>query len=210
MVDLFVKDGLIVKSQPRYGFSTVEMAHRLGTHPDYPMVVLINGQSASASEIVAGALQDKSVKRATLVGSRSYGKGSVQIITGYTEGGSQLKYTMAYYYLPSEQRVKNRDVMEKLGRKDWGIAPDVEVELLLNEMRTLSEVQRANDVLTKADHDLDSQPVERHSLAETLESDPQLAIGLLVVKSKILYEGGKLKFHIRTAKTDSGKDAANN
>ena len=117
---------------------------------------------------------------------------------------------MAYYYLPSEQRVKNRDVMEKLGRKDWGIAPDVEVELLLNEMRTLAEVQRDNDVLTKADHDLDSQPVERHSLTETLESDPQLAIGLLVVKSKILYEGGKLKFHIRTAKTDIGKDAANN
>ena len=210
MVDLFVKDGLIVKSQPRYGFSTVEMAHRLGTHPDYPIVVLINGQSASASEIVAGALQDKSVNRATLVGSRTYGKGSVQIITGYTEGGSQLKYTMAYYYLPSEQRVKNRDVMEKLGRTDWGIAPDVEVELLLNEMRILSEVQRDNDVLTKADHDLESQPVERHSLAETLEADPQLAIGLLVVKSKILYEGGRLKFHIKTAKSNIGKGAANN
>ncbi|MCK4960563.1 MAG: hypothetical protein KAT00_14220, partial [Planctomycetes bacterium] len=61
-----------------------------------------------------------------------------------------------------------------------------------------------------ADHDLESQPVERHSLAETLEADPQLAIGLLVVKSKILYEGGRLKFHIKTAKSNIGKGAANN
>ena len=89
------------QEQAPAGFATYEIAHKAGTHPNYPIVVLINGQSASASEIVAGALQDAKYKRALLVGSRTYGKGSVQVVMPYTGGGSQLKYTMAYYHLPS-------------------------------------------------------------------------------------------------------------
>lgn len=193
VVDLFVEEGMIVKSQPRLGFANRENAHRAGTHPNYPLVVLINGQSASASEIVAGALQDPKFNRATLVGTRSYGKGSVQVVTPYTGGDSQLKYTMAYYHLPSDQRVKNRYVMEKLGREDWGIAPDVEVKLSMNELRKMIDVQRANEVLVKADHD-SSNPVERHSIQDTLDADKQLAVGLLVVKSKMVQRGETVKF----------------
>lgn len=193
VVDMFVEKGMIVKSQPRSGFATRENAHKHGTHPNYPMVVLINGQSASASEIVAGALQDEKFKRATLVGTRSYGKGSVQVVTPYTGGDSQLKYTMAYYHLPSGQRVKNRYKMKKEGRKDWGIKPDIEVELNMNELRKMVAVQRANEVLAKADHDAD-KPLKRHSRHETLQADKQLAVALLAVKSKMIQAGHTVKF----------------
>jgi carboxyl-terminal processing protease len=191
LVDMFVSKGLIVKSQPRWGIATYETAHKKGTHPNYPLVVLINGRSASASEIVSGALQDEKYKRATIVGKRSYGKGSVQTITPYSGEGSQLKYTMAYYHLPSDQRVKNRYIMEKEGRTDWGIAPDVEVELANSELRKLIEVQMINEKLVKADH---KEAVERSTLQETLETDAQLNIGLLVLKAKIIAAGGEVKF----------------
>lgn len=189
IVDMFVEDGLIVKSQPRWGISNYEMAHKKNTRPDYPIVVLINSSSASASEIVSGALQDMKFKRATLVGTRSYGKGSVQTITGSTGDNSQLKYTMAYYYLPSNQRVKNRYVLEKEGRDDWGIASDVEIKLRANELRKMFDLQRENDVLAKSGHDETAEPLKRNSLAETLEADLQLHVGLLVVKSKMIAKG---------------------
>ena len=118
-----------------------------GTHPNYPLVILINSGSASASEIVAGALADPAHERAILVGTRTHGKGSVQGITYYPGGGAQLKYTMAYYHLPSGQRVKSREEVEKEGRKDWGVGPDVEVSLTSDELRQMLEAQRDNDVL---------------------------------------------------------------
>ncbi|MBN1126298.1 MAG: S41 family peptidase [Sedimentisphaerales bacterium] len=186
LVDLFVEEGVIVTSQPRpgRGWPSEERANKRNTHPNYPLVVLINGQSASASEIVAGALQDPKYNRATLVGSRTYGKGSVQVVVPDRATGSQLKYTMAYYHLPSGQPVKNRYIMEKQGRKDWGIAPDVEIELTLSELQEMIDIQRANEVLAKADHDNNASPMVRHSMEETLKSDPQLALGLLILQAK--------------------------
>ncbi|MBE0535647.1 MAG: S41 family peptidase [Phycisphaerae bacterium] len=206
VVDMFVEQGMIVKSQPKFGFATRENARKEGTHPNYPLVVLINGQSASASEIVAGALQDPKFQRATLVGTRTYGKGSVQVVTPYTGGDSQLKYTMAYYHLPSGQRVMNRYEMERQGLKNWGIQPDVEVELGMNEMRKMIDVQRANEVLAKADHDA-TKPIKRHSLQETLDADKQLATAILVIKSKMIQSGKVVKFN-NTRNTDVVKTAA--
>lgn len=192
VVDLFVSEGVIVKSSPRHGFASYEIAHRSGTHPDYPLVVLINGGSASASEIVAGALQDPKHHRAVLVGERSYGKGSVQVITGYTGDGSQMKYTMAYYHLPSDQRVKNRYQIEKLGRKDWGIAPDVEVKMLSNEVRKMIDIQRDNDVLFQDGHDDGEGQTKRHALEEMLRADPQLSVAVMVIRSELVAEGKTL------------------
>lgn len=192
VVDLFVSQGVIVKSNPRHGFATYEIAHRSGTHPDYPLIVLINGSSASASEIVAGALQDPQHKRAVLVGERSYGKGSVQVVTPYTGGGSQLKYTVAYYHLPSDQQVKNRYQMEREGRTDWGIAPDVEVKMYSHELRAMLDMQRDNDVLFRADHQQDGAPTVRHSLEKTLAADPQLFTALAVIQSQLAGKGKSL------------------
>lgn len=192
VVDMFVEKGLIVKSQPKWGIANHEFARKKGTHPDYPLVILINEGSASASEIVAGALQDVKYKRATLVGTRTYGKGSVQTIVPYSGEGSQLKYTMAYYHLPSDQRVKNRYVMKKKGRKDWGIAPDVEVKMTMEEITKRAEVQWSNDILVKADHDAKAKPVKRYSAEDTLEADPQLQVGMLVLQTKIIQGGGEI------------------
>ncbi len=187
IVDKFIREGLIVRTQPKFGMiPSYEYAHRRGTHPDYPLVILINSDSASASEIVAGALADPKHERAVLVGDRTHGKGSVQGITHYPGGGAQLKYTMAYYHLPSGQRVKSRDAVEKEGAKDWGVGPDVEVKLNSSEQNKMLSAQRDNDVLVQAARDEHGDSYKKRTLAETLESDPQLAVALLVVQAKLI------------------------
>lgn len=187
IVDKFVNEGLIVRTQPKANMiPAFEHAHRRGTHPDYPLVILINSGSASASEIVAGALADPKHERAVLVGTRTHGKGSVQGITHYPGGGAELKYTMAYYHLPSGQRVKSREDVEKEGTKDWGVGPDVDVEFTSEELRHMLDVQRDNDVLVQANREEGRTTVTKRGLDDTLKADPQLAVGLLVVQAKLV------------------------
>jgi len=100
-----------------------------------------------------------------------------------------LKYTMAYYHLPSDQRVKSREEEEEAGRKDWGVGPDVEMKLTSNETRDMLDVQRDNDVLVQAGREAHSADYEKRTIEETLEADPQLAVGLLVVKAKLIEAG---------------------
>jgi carboxyl-terminal processing protease len=191
IVDMFIKEGVILRVRPGlYGGPAEGMrAEAEGTHPDYPMVILINEISASASEIVAGALADPKYKRAVLVGERTHGKGSVQSIEDRDLDGAEVKYTTAYYYLPSDQRVYSREEREKLGLKDWGVGPDVEVALRMDEVRAMVEAQRANDVLAQADRPATKEPIKRRTIQQFLEADPQLAIGLLVVKAELVQAG---------------------
>lgn len=189
VIDMFVEKGIMVSMQPRVGLPTWEVAHKKGTHPNYPVVVLINSASASASEIVAGALADKTYSRATLVGQQSYGKGSVQTITDYPGGGAELKYTMAYYHLPGGEKVKDRFAMEKLGRKDWGVTPDVKIETTTDEIKKMIDIQRDNDVLASASHDENKSKLKRHSLEDAIQADPQLNIAVLVAKAKLIESG---------------------
>ncbi|MDZ4063730.1 MAG: S41 family peptidase [Coriobacteriia bacterium] len=111
---LFVGDGVIVRVDER---NRSEVEHRAtgDTVTDKPLVVLINGNSASASEIVAGALQDYG--RAKLVGEKSFGKGSVQTVERLSFGGG-LKFTIAHYLTPKKR------VIDKLG-----LRPDIEVKM---------------------------------------------------------------------------------
>ncbi len=112
VADRFLTDGVIVTTKGRGGRHVeVETAHEKDTEPNYPMLVLVDGGSASASEIVAGALQDRG--RAVLMGTQTFGKGSVQTIIEL-EDGSGLKLTVARYFTPS-----GRSIQEK------GITPDV-------------------------------------------------------------------------------------
>src|SRR4030042_1072304 len=193
VADAFLEEGPVVITRPRsWVSSTYAWARKEGTHPNYPLVILINSYSASASEIVAGALADPLHKRAVLVGERTHGKGSVQGIISYPKGGAQLKYTLAYYHLPSGQRVKSRDEAKKEGNEDWGVGPDIEVELRSDEMKKMFDVQRDNDVLARAGHDNNVSPLKKHTAQEGLSADPQLAVGVLEIKSKLIEAGSEI------------------
>ena len=114
--DLFLNDGVVVEIRNRREVEAIfEAQPEVAT--DVPMVVLVNEGSASASEIVAGALQFH--QRAVVVGRRTYGKGSVQKIRDFGEGGT-LKYTAATYHLPD-----GRSVQRVEGEELWGVDPDV-------------------------------------------------------------------------------------
>src|SRR3954467_8998592 len=113
--DAFLERGEIVSTRGRNAEETQRFSARAGDLiKGKPVIVLINGGSASASEIVAGALQDH--KRATLVGTRSFGKGSVQTIIPLGAGNGALRLTTARYFTPSGKSIQAK-----------GIVPDIEV-----------------------------------------------------------------------------------
>jgi carboxyl-terminal processing protease len=113
--DTFLDKGEIVSTRGRNAEETQRFNARPGDMTkSKPLIVLINGGSASASEIVAGALQDH--KRATLVGTRSFGKGSVQTIIPLGAGNGALRLTTARYFTPSGRSIQAK-----------GIVPDIEV-----------------------------------------------------------------------------------
>jgi carboxyl-terminal processing protease len=125
--DLFLEKGEIVSTKGRNTAPKTFVAQKNSSFEQLPMVVLINQYSASASEIVSAALQDH--QRATIVGQRSYGKGSVQNLFDLDDGNSVLKLTVASYYRPSGENI-HRFRNAKTGDK-WGVSPDKGGELKL-------------------------------------------------------------------------------
>ncbi|MFN4272350.1 MAG: S41 family peptidase [Aliihoeflea sp.] len=134
VADAFLDRGEIVSTRGRDPRNVTRFDSRPGDLIDgKPMVVLINGGSASASEIVAGALQDH--RRATIVGTKSFGKGSVQTIIPLAENGA-LRLTTALYYTPSGTSIQAR-----------GIEPDIKVEQPLPEELTGRNLNRGESEL---------------------------------------------------------------
>ena len=124
--DLFLDEGKILSIKGRNKKNTkVFKASASGKARDYPLVVLINGGSASASEIVAGALQDH--KRALILGTTSFGKGSVQTVETLRDGAG-LKLTIARYYTPNDRSIQAK-----------GIEPDIYLKLRRLDPKEISK-----------------------------------------------------------------------
>lgn len=171
--DLFISEGTIVSTEGRNTPKRSWTARKPGTFSGFPMAVLLNRYSASASEIVSACLQDHD--RAVVIGERSWGKGSVQNIIQLEEGKSALKLTTAGYMRPSG---KNIHRFEGASDSDeWGVRPSEGFELRLTDVQ-LAEVistRRERDILKKyADGD------ERPAL-----NDPQLDKAIEYITSQL-------------------------
>ncbi|MDH3719163.1 MAG: S41 family peptidase [Planctomycetota bacterium] len=138
--DLFVSEGLIVSTKGRNTKERSWRAKTAGTFEDFPIAVLINRFSASASEIVAACLQDHG--RAVVVGERSFGKGSVQNVIDLEDGNSVLKLTTASYRRPNGHNIHRFPDSKK--SEEWGVKPDAnyKVELSAEELRELVAYRR--------------------------------------------------------------------
>jgi len=201
IVDLFMDEGLIVSTKGRTGEGERYEA-RKGSLGDVPVVVLVNQASASASEIVAGALADNN--RAVVVGTRSFGKGLVQRVEPlFHVPDAQLKLTEQHYYLPSGRLIQRTDKSSV-----WGVdpSPGFYVPLSDEQQRTVWTLRREMETIRppvmiegarmqapppERDRELASKvhgPSARWSDPDWVEQtaqDPQLAAALRAVQARL-------------------------
>jgi carboxyl-terminal processing protease len=175
VADLFLSEGLIVYTEGRERSSQLSFsARRNGVEPDYPMVVLINGGSASAAEIVAGALQDH--QRAVVMGMQSFGKGSVQTIVPLGDQ-SGLRLTTARYYTPNGTSIQA-----------LGITPDIIVHPLEVSEAREDVHPREKDLEKHMDGALPDGEESRFMLDEQDRKDYQLMRALDLLKGWHLFK----------------------
>mgnify|MGYP002622083516 FL=1 len=143
--DMFIPEGKIVSTKGRNTAERTWDAEEEGTFTGFPMAVLVNHYSASASEIFSACMQDHG--RAVVIGERTWGKGSVQNVIELEGGKSALKLTTASYYRPSGKNIHRfPDAKES---DEWGVMPDPGFELTLNrgQVEQLILDRRKRDIL---------------------------------------------------------------
>lgn len=187
LTDLFVSEGVIVSQKGRNKADDITYsATKSSTITDLPLVVLVNEGSASASEIVSGALQD--LKRGVIVGEKTFGKGSVQVVMPITETEG-IKLTVARYYLPSGRTIQA-----------VGVAPDIEVIAgeVKNHDKTFnikeadlkkhleSELEKEGGMIDVTEANATNKTV---ITPEQMNKDIQLKEGVDIIKALIIVKG---------------------
>ncbi|MCB9851770.1 MAG: S41 family peptidase [Phycisphaerales bacterium] len=187
----------IVQTKGRSRHQNMELhAQKEKENFNLPMIVLINEYSASASEIVAGALSG--LKEACVVGTRSFGKGSVQNLIPILGGRAYLKLTTAHYYVPDSDMPAG-DQWYLLHRKEhaktWGVEPHIKVDLIPQETAKVLRLRRERDLLKGKGQDLipeeivdrraSSEPPENFPEDAIPEVDPQLVAAMNVMRMKL-------------------------
>jgi len=186
VADLFIDEGVIVSQKGKIQSENIEYeAKSVGTYTDVPVVVLVNEGSASASEIVSGALQDH--KRAIVVGKSTFGKGSVQQILELGNGEA-IRLTVARYYLPSGRTIQAVGIEPDVVVDDGNITRGddkftvKERDLKLHLKSQLEKTQTAED---KAKEDSSDDTIT----AAQLYDDAQLKTAVDILKSMIIMRG---------------------
>lgn len=184
IADMFLDHGVIVSTRGRAHPEQVVRATKPGTLGDFPLVVMVNGYSASASEVLAGALVEND--RAVVLGSRSYGKGSVQSVVNLrSKRGAQLKITEQGYYLPSGRSIQRKD-----DSTQWGVDPSPGFYVPMTDEQTVAmlDAWREADVIHndgKADADANGAHWEDPAWIEQDRKDVQLAAALRAMQAKL-------------------------
>jgi len=181
VADEFLDSGLIVSVKSRDNKEEKSVAHKNGKPRKYPVVVLVNEGSASASEIVAGALQDN--KRALILGSTTFGKGSVQTLFPLSDG-SGLRLTTAIYYTPSGRSIQAS-----------GIEPDIKVAFMppkekptvkkyhVIRERDLEGHIKEESLEIKEEEEKGILPDEGSRIQKRIENDNQLSRAIQIIQS---------------------------
>ncbi len=183
IIDLLVDKGVIVSTKGRNRPERIEYAHEKGTLPYFPMIVLVNEHSASASEIVAGSLKDN--HRALVLGMRTYGKGSVQEVIPLDDNSGELKLTVAYYYLPS-----GRLVHRKKDSKDWGVDPQILVPTDATAEREILRERYESELFHRPPAKTTTQATTQPAAA-TQPVDAQLQRAVDTMMGLIILQGDK-------------------
>lgn len=195
VTDKFLGGGTIVSTQAERG--TASQPSYTPAHPhaddetDLPLVVLVNQYSASASEIVSGALKDQG--RARIVGERTFGKGSVQMLFPLMERSAYLKLTTSHYYLPNGKCIHREE-----NSIEWGVDPDLTIEMTPEQMRAAIDARQELDVLRDAkappaegkleqlkDESADVKEAVAKASRDPMDSDPQLSAALLLLRMQL-------------------------
>ena len=174
VADLFVSQGRIVSTAGRNVEEQTWEAEAQGTFEGFPMAVLVNRYSASASEIVAACLQDH--QRAVIVGQRTFGKGTVQNVIPLEDGRSKLKMTTALYRRPNGKNIER--LPDARDSDDWGVRPDEGLEVALSE----SQTQKLARAIRQRSLPRNGGPA---AAAEELPPDPQLDKALAYLRARI-------------------------
>ncbi len=208
VVNAFMKEGRIVSVENRFGKELYSQSASAARAPlaDIPTVVLINEGSASASEIVSGALEANDA--AVVVGERSFGKGSVQevhpIVGASGSADATVKFTVQHYLLPPKPgEAKGRLVHKRPGADDWGVVPDYLVKLTPVQMEEINKIRASADdipqevlddgvttpeTVAPGEEAVAVAPAVKRDPSELIEkgADPQLQTALILLQSRAL------------------------